>query len=84
MFGKVEFFNNPKGWGVIKNDVGESFFVHHKDIVDEKFFPDDGPPKYRTLKPGQDVQFVIKETDRPLNQAVDVRLTETVVLNDAT
>lgn len=79
MLGKVEFFNNPKGWGVIKNEHGESFFVHHKDIVDKKFFPESGPKKYRTLKPGQEVSFVIKETDKPLNQAVDVCFLETVV-----
>lgn len=84
MFGKVEFFNNPKGWGIIRAEGNESFFVHHKDIVDTKFFPENEPPKYRTLKPGQDVTFNIRETDKPMNMAVDVKFIETVVLNETT
>lgn len=82
MEGKVEFFNNPKGWGIIKNSVGESFFVHHNDIVDERFYPDNRPARYRTLNPGQEVSFVIKETDKPLNQAVEVTLLETIISSE--
>lgn len=56
MNGVVEFFNNVKGWGKINGDDGNPYFVHHVDIVDKRFFKD-GFEKFRTLKPGQIVQF---------------------------
>jgi len=55
--GNVEFFNNIKGWGIIKGENGTSFFIHHNDIVDVSFFPDSKPDRFRTLKNGQEVVF---------------------------
>jgi len=59
MNGVVEFFNNVKGWGLIKGEGGQIFFIHHKDIVDERFFPKNKPDKFRTLKDGQLVEFSV-------------------------
>lgn len=55
--GTVEFFNNAKGWGVISAD-NESFFCHHSQITDERFFPEGKPKKFRTLKAGMKVSFI--------------------------
>jgi cold shock CspA family protein len=57
--GNVEFFNNAKGWGIIKGENGDSYFIHHNDIVDVKFFPDNNPKKFRTLKDGEEVIFEV-------------------------
>ncbi len=58
MIGCVEFFNNIKGWGIIKEEsTEEKFFVHHSDIEDERFFPENKPDKFRTLSEGQNVTF---------------------------
>jgi cold shock CspA family protein len=74
VLGTVEFFNNIKGWGVIKSD-GKSFFVHHSSIVDDKFFPPQGVQKFRTLKHGQKVIFEPKgETGKSMDAAVQVKL----------
>jgi cold shock CspA family protein len=63
--GKVEFFNNVAGWGIIKGENGESYFIHHVDIVDLKFFPDNSPNKFRTLQDGQEVLFEVdKNVDK--------------------
>lgn len=55
--GTVEFFNNVKGWGVISAE-NESFFCHHSQITDGKFFPEGKPRKFRTLKAGMKVSFI--------------------------
>ena len=57
--GSVEFFNNAKGWGIIKGENGDSFFIHHNDIVDVRFFPGKDPDKFRTLKDGEEVVFEV-------------------------
>lgn len=72
--GVVEFFNNTKGWGVIKGEDGLSYFVHHKNITDKKFYPDNKATKFRTLRSGQSVIFSRIETDKQMNAAVNVRL----------
>lgn len=59
MKGTIEFFNNVNGWGLIKGEDGQTYFIHHTDIIDERFFPKDNPEKFRTLKDGQGVQFSI-------------------------
>jgi len=61
MNGVVKFFNNIRGWGIISGEADKSFFIHHTDIVDERFFPDKSPEKFRTLKDGQDVTFDVEE-----------------------
>ena len=70
MKGNVEFFNNDVGWGFIKGENNQSYFIHHTDIVDVKFFPDNSPNKFRTLKDGQEVQFEVDENvDKPHHAA---------------
>jgi len=46
--GSVKWFNETKGYGFIKEDSGEEFFVHHSAIQAEGF---------RTLAEGQIVEF---------------------------
>lgn len=73
IIGNVEFFNNQKGWGVIKTLYGQSLFVHHKSISDEKFYPKDEPSKFRTLSVGQRVVFDIMSNDKKMDEAMNVR-----------
>lgn len=68
--GKVEFFNNKKGWGKIVSNCGKEFFIHHRDIVDPKFFPDGQLEKFRTLARGQFVSFEVQESGKPMDSAV--------------
>lgn len=54
--GKVKWFNNQKGYGFIVADQGGSdIFVHYSTIQG------DG---YKTLAPGQDVQFELIKGDK--------------------
>ncbi|MDI6868405.1 MAG: cold shock domain-containing protein [Coprothermobacterota bacterium] len=50
--GKVKWFNAQRGFGFIELDNGKDIFVHHSAIKM------DG---YRTLEPGDRVQFDIVE-----------------------
>ncbi|MCR4433489.1 MAG: cold shock domain-containing protein [Caldiserica bacterium] len=50
--GKVKWFNAQRGFGFIELDNGKDIFVHHSAIKM------DG---YRTLEPGDHVQFDIVE-----------------------
>ncbi|MCR4428847.1 MAG: cold shock domain-containing protein [Caldiserica bacterium] len=50
--GKVKWFNAQRGFGFIELDNGKDVFVHHSAIKM------DG---YRTLEPGERVQFEIVE-----------------------
>lgn len=80
MVGTVEFFNNIKGWGIIKAENGKSYFVHHSSIIDEKFYPTQGVQKFRTLKHGQQVIFDPKsDTGKELDAAINVKLTKVQV-----
>lgn len=72
--GQVEFFNNPKGWGVIAGEDGASYFVHHSQITDKKFFPDGKVTRFRTLKSGQKVIFIRLDTGKQMNSASNVRI----------
>ena len=63
MRGNVKFFNNAAGWGIIEGNNGKIFFIHHRDIMDERFFPKDKPQKFRTLKDGQSVEFSVSLED---------------------
>lgn len=62
LIGKVKWFNDAKGIGFIKREADVDVFVHYKSINC------DG---HKTLKKGQDVSFVLTETDFGL-QAMDV------------
>jgi CspA family cold shock protein len=61
--GTVKWFNDQKGYGFIKQDgVAEDIFVHHTAIKMEGF---------RTLTPGEAVDFEIKKDDKGM-KAVNV------------
>ena len=49
--GKVKWFNNSKGYGFIEREKGDDIFLHYSSIKM------DG---YRTVKEGQEVEFVVK------------------------
>jgi len=54
--GKVKWFDAKKGYGFIEVDDGSGdVFVHFGDIVGEG---------YRSLEPGQKVEFEVNETPR--------------------
>lgn len=75
VYGKVAFFDNAAGWGKIISDGGEELFVHHRDIVDKKFYPANDIEKFRTLKRGQRVMFKIEQqADKPMNSVVELEL----------
>ncbi len=74
MIGSVEFFNNVKGWGIIKTDDDESAFIHHSEITDSKFFPFGKPVKFKTLKTGQRVSFILSKVDGKLPAATKLQL----------
>ncbi len=46
--GSVKWFNETKGYGFIREDSGEEFFVHHSAIQGDGF---------RTLAEGEVVEF---------------------------
>ena len=61
--GTVKWFNDQKGYGFIKQEgIAEDIFVHHTAIKMEGF---------RTLTPGEAVDFEIKKDEKGL-KAVNV------------
>ncbi len=60
--GTVKWFNETKGYGVIEQNDGADVFVHYTAIRMEG---------YRTLKEGQQVEFVALDTPKGL-QASEV------------
>ena len=48
--GKVKWFNNSKGYGFIERESGGDIFLHYSSIKV------DG---YRTVKEGQEVEFIV-------------------------
>ncbi|MFZ5981391.1 MAG: cold-shock protein [Candidatus Zixiibacteriota bacterium] len=63
--GKVSYFNDRKGWGIIHNpESKEDIYVHFSVIM---------MPGYKTLKAGQDVWYDSVRMEDGLN-AVNVRL----------
>jgi CspA family cold shock protein len=56
--GKVKYFNDLRGWGLIGNEeVEQDVYVHYTAIQMDGF---------RTLKQGQDVLFQLTEADGEL------------------
>jgi len=64
--GVVKWFDVKKGYGFIKREEGSDVFVHYSSIQGDDF---------RKLEEGQQVSFVVNETDKGL-QAQDVSLEE--------
>ena len=60
--GKVKWFNNQKGDGVITPETGKQVFVHHSVIQGEG---------YKSLEEGQEVEFEIQNGPKG-EQAVNV------------
>jgi CspA family cold shock protein len=59
--GTVKWFNNTKGFGFIQpTESSEDVFVHHSVILGEGF---------KTLSPGQSVQFDIESGPKGLTAA---------------
>ena len=59
--GTVKWFNNTKGFGFIQPSEGnDDVFVHHSVILGEGF---------KTLSPGQPVQFDIESGPKGLTAA---------------
>jgi CspA family cold shock protein len=50
--GKVKWFNDQKGYGIITTQASGDVFVHHTAIQMEGF---------RTLKEGEDVNFEVMQ-----------------------
>ena len=64
--GVVKWFDVKKGYGFIKREEGSDVFVHYSSIQGDDF---------RKLEEGQQVSFVVSETDKGL-QAQEVSLAE--------
>jgi CspA family cold shock protein len=62
--GVVKWFDVKKGFGFIKREEGSDVFVHYSSIQGDDF---------RKLEEGQQVSFIVSETDKGL-QAQDVSL----------
>jgi CspA family cold shock protein len=64
--GVVKWFDVKKGFGFIKREEGTDVFVHYSSIQGDDF---------RKLEEGQQVSFIVSETDKGL-QAQEVSLEE--------
>lgn len=53
--GKVEWFNQKKGYGFIAGSDGKNVFVHYSNILA------DG---YKTLEAGQSVSYDVEQTGK--------------------
>lgn len=51
--GKVEWFDQKKGYGFIAGSDGRNAFVHYSDILTEG---------YKTLETGQSVSYDVEQT----------------------
>ena len=60
--GTVKFFNEAKGFGFIKDEAGEEFFVHATGLIDK-------------IREDDSVTFEVTEGKKGLN-AIDVKLAE--------
>ena len=63
--GKVKWFNDAKGYGMIEDFDGDDIFVHYSAIQGNG---------HRTLKEGQEVEFDLYDTQKgPQAQNVAVK-----------
>ncbi|AUH70747.1 Cold shock-like protein CspD [Legionella sainthelensi] len=68
--GEVKWFNNAKGWGfIIPENGGDDIFVHFSSIHGTG---------YKTLAPGQIVNYDVEHGDKGLHAANVIVLSESV------
>ncbi|ARB93384.1 cold-shock protein [Legionella longbeachae] len=68
--GEVKWFNNAKGWGfIIPENEGDDIFVHFSSIHGTG---------YKTLAPGQIVNYDVEQGDKGLHAANVIVLNESV------
>lgn len=60
--GTVKFFNEAKGFGFIKDEAGEEFFVHATGLIDK-------------IREDDSVSFDVTEGKKGLN-AIEVKLAD--------
>ena len=60
MLGKVESFNDAKGWGFIRGDDGRRYYVSRGNISRDKI-------PSRTLSSGYSVEFSTGEGNKAFN-----------------
>ncbi|KTD05663.1 cold-shock protein [Fluoribacter gormanii] len=66
--GEVKWFNNAKGWGfIIPENGGDDIFVHFSSIHGTG---------YKTLVPGQTVNYDVEQGDKGLHAANVIVLNE--------
>lgn len=53
--GNVKWFSAPKGYGFIERNGGDDVFVHFSAIDSDGF---------KTLDEGQEVEFLVEETEK--------------------
>lgn len=63
MLGTIKWFNNKKGFGFIRDEVGNDIFVHFSALNMDGF---------KELKDGEEVEFDVMETEKG-TQAVNVK-----------
>ena len=63
-FGKVKWFNDAKGFGVIERGEGEEVFVHYSAIEGAA---GTGESRRRSLQQGEAVAFDLYEGQKGLN-----------------
>ncbi len=63
--GTVKWFNPGKGYGFIKGEDGQDYFVHFSEIQTEG---------YKTLEEGQEVTFEVTTGKDGKTQASDVKV----------
>ncbi len=66
MKGTVNFFST-QGWGFIKGDDKQDYYVHHTGIATDETF--------KMLMKNEVVEFDIQPTDKPRPMAVNVKVT---------
>lgn len=64
MKGTVKWFNDGKGYGFIRQTIGDDVFVHFSAIVGDGF---------RTLAEGDEVEYDLQQTDGGLQAAKVIR-----------
>ena len=65
--GKIKFFDDSRGIGIIKATEGKEFFVHYKDFVFAG---------YLTIEPGKKVEFETVSFKKSGLKAVNVKIVE--------